>query len=66
MVAKVGESQDDIEARKGALRQYASVLADFHDALSDTKLPTDLIGDITMAWWESVLAPAEAAWDDDE
>jgi len=58
-MSKVGESQEDIEARKGALRQYAAVMSDFYEALSESKpqMPPDLVGDIVMAWWESVLCP---------
>ena len=67
MVAKVGEPQEDIEARMGALRQYAAVMSDFYEALSEAKpqMPPDLVGDIVMAWWQSVLTPVDEEYDDD-
>lgn len=56
MTAKVSKMSDaQIEAHCARLRQYAAVLADFHEALISERLPADTAKDLVVAWWESEL-----------
>lgn len=56
MVAKVAKmTEEQITAHCARLRQYAAVLADFHEALIVERLPADTAKDLVVAWWESEL-----------
>lgn len=48
-------SEDMIEAHKARLRQYAAILADFHEALVGSSLPADSANGLVLAWWENEL-----------
>lgn len=49
-----------------ALRTWAAVLADFHQALISCALPADAARDLTAGFWEATLAAGYQAGADDE
>lgn len=59
------ETAEEIEGRCASLRQYASVMGDFYEALTASRVPPELAQDAVLAWWENVLQPAEREFEDD-
>lgn len=55
-MTKVSTMDDEtIESHRARLRQYASILADFHEVLISERIPADTAKDILVTWWENEL-----------
>lgn len=55
---------DQVAAQCSVLRQYASVLADFYEALRVSHLPEEACRDLVTAWWTQALQTERVENDD--